>query len=214
MKVSVRLLWTAAFLVVIYGVTWLGTAAGRPGKVELPNKDLGALPARLGSWLGEDVEVDPKVFAKTGSEAHLNRVYRNNAGQEIATSIEVFVDYIPDRGVDFHPPDVCYPASGYRIIGEQTLELSSETGRKCPAQMLTVEHARSRAFVLFWYRLGDQVFTTKEAMRAMLWSLRGQDSWPLMVKVMLQTSAPDARSAREIFREFASPLLTSLEDYP
>lgn len=213
MKISVRLLWTAAFIVVIYGATWLGEAAGRPGKVELPNKDLGALPARLGPWLGEDVEVDSKLFAAVGSQAHLTRVYRGPAGQEITATIEVFADYVPSRGMDFHPPDVCYVAAGYRIVGEQDFELSSESGRKCTARILAMERERSRIFVLFWYQLGDRYFTEREVMRSMFWSMRGQDSWPVQVKVMMQTSAADFASARQAFREVASPMLTWFEEY-
>lgn len=212
MKISLRLLCTAAFVIVIYGATWLAAAGSRAGKVELPEKDLGAVPARLGSWLGENVAADPNLFAKSGSEAHLTRVYRDS-GREITTTIEVFVDYVPDRGLEIHSPYSCYPAAGYRIVGEQDLDLSSESGLKCSARMLTVERGRSRLFVVFWYQLGDRSFTTKEKMRAMLWSLRGQDSWPFLMKVMLQTPAPDVQSARQAFREIASPLLTSLEEY-
>ena len=214
MKIKSRLLCATALLLVIYGATWLGATGGRPGKIGLPSKDLGALPAGLGRWLGEESEVDAKLFSKTGSEACLTRVYRNAAGQEIATYIAVFADYLPSRGLILpHSAELCYPANGYRIVDEQDVRISSEKGLQCTARMLTVERDRSTLFVLFWYQAGDRFFTTNEAMRTTLWSFRGQDVWPPIVKVLLQASAPDARSAREALRDLATPLLTWFEDY-
>ncbi len=213
MKMIPRLLWTAGLLILVYGATCWTAASAKPGQIELPAKDLNSLPSRFGAWTGEDTAGDPELLAKI-STSHLNRVYRNAAGYAIDTYIAVFADYVSERGLILpHAPDLCYPANGYRIVDTQEVALSSKGGPECNARLLSVERENSRLFVLFWYQMGDRFFTSNEAMRATFWSFRGQRVWPPIVKVMLQTSASDVRSARDQFRELAGPVLTWLGEY-
>jgi hypothetical protein len=61
--------------------------------------------------------------------------------------------------------------------------------------------------------LGERYFATNESMRIATWSLRGQETWPPIVKVVLQASAPNARSAEQSFRSLARPMLDWLKEY-
>ncbi len=40
---------------------------------------------------------------------------------------------------------------------------------------------------MFWYRLGDYTLFERWDMGKVRWAMRGQKSWPPMVKVLLQT---------------------------
>jgi hypothetical protein len=67
--------------------------------------------------------------------------------------------------------------------------------------------------LLYWYELNGVTFTTADGFRTELWKLRGRKSWPPMVKVMLQTTDPDERTAEQGLKDLAGPVRGWLSEY-
>jgi hypothetical protein len=79
-----------------------------------PLKDL---PKKLGSWEtldGSEKHLDPEVALIAGSSDHIQRLYRDANGEQVL----VLILYGLGRKVSQHTPDVCYPASGWRLVSD------------------------------------------------------------------------------------------------
>jgi hypothetical protein len=78
---------------------------------------LASIPSRVGDWDGEDVPLDAQVWEVVGGTGYLNRRYVNRrTGQVVA----VYLACGRPGPIAIHTPDLCYPRSGYLVIGENT----------------------------------------------------------------------------------------------
>jgi EpsI family protein len=83
----------------------------------------------------------------------LTRTYRNAAGQQIMLLIAYNASQ--DGIVQVHRPEVCYPASGYRLtaIDEHVVPLAADLN--IPARHLIAETGLRREEIVYWTRLGS-----------------------------------------------------------
>jgi hypothetical protein len=103
-----------------------------------------------------------------------------------------------------HSPEICYPSNGYRVInGEETVFVSDRSGAH-KARFIAVERDDARLYCLYWYQVGDTTFWESDGQRRVVQSFRGRDTWPPMVKVMLQTSAKSPDEAQGRLKDLAS----------
>jgi hypothetical protein len=106
---------------VVHGVLtdrWQTSAepALRAGRLEL-------LPYKLGDWVGQDIETDPKQVGPVAGFLH--RRYLN---RQTGTGVTVFMVCGRPGPVCIHTPDVCYAASGYEILSQEKMPLPSDIG--------------------------------------------------------------------------------------
>jgi EpsI family protein len=79
------------------------------------------LPARIGDWEGQDVEISPRereVLAKDTGFAR--KVYRNSFGDEIFVSIVLSGQ---DMTNSIHRPERCLPAQGWNVTASTRVAL-------------------------------------------------------------------------------------------
>jgi EpsI family protein len=119
----------------------------------------------------------------------LNRVYRNQLGDEVIVNVSIWTEY--GRGIP-HKPETCYPSAGWEIASRHQFTASASNSRPFRVKQFVFQRDISRIAVVCWVHVGNQVITDSDEIRPMLQRLRqtGGDLPPL-VKVMLHTNAQD-----------------------
>jgi EpsI family protein len=183
---TARRLWIVGLVVVLIPVgSYVVRAGMKPAKVNLPDREfLLSFPRQLGPWQGEDQELDPGIFAQTGAEYYLQRVYLDDRHMEIRLHVAVFSD--PDEGV-YHRPYNCYRGHGWLPVSEKDLPLEVPERPDMKAHLMTWEQAGRKELVAYWYELGDRVLFDRDGMFRARIALRGQETWPALIKVMITT---------------------------
>jgi len=185
---TARRLWLVGLVVVLIPVgSYVVRAGMKPAKVNLPGPEfLPSFPKQLARWRGEDRELDAGIFAQTHAEYYLQRVYVDDTRIEISLSIAVFSD--PDEGV-VHRPYNCYRGHGWLPVpdGEKDLPLELADRPDMKAHLMTWEQPGRKELVAYWYELGDRLLFDREGMFEARIALRGQETWPALIKVMVTT---------------------------
>ncbi|NQU26358.1 MAG: EpsI family protein [Candidatus Nealsonbacteria bacterium] len=202
MGVTIRFLVACIVVVLIYATTSMLREGGSAGGVRPLRKDLQELPLSLGEWEGEEGELDPEIFQKTGAVDTIDRTYRDAAGHQVILHSAYWDEY----GVGPpHDPHVCYPGAGYRITHEKDVLLDGPNKSTCRARLLTLALDGRVEYVLYWYQHGDSVFVDRAGLRKSRQKWRGRKVWPPVFKVMLQTDGTGAEQAVKRLQSIAEP---------
>jgi hypothetical protein len=193
----IRVYVAAAVLLGIYLAAYGLKDRGMPTEIARPELAIQELPRQLGTWTAEDLALDPEVFKSLGAEMAIDRLYRDKKGNAVSLQSAVFLKNF-HRGVQglIHPPEVCYPAAGYHAVDGETVYLDAEGSPSRSARLLTFEKQGQRICCLYWYQLGGTTYCTGDAQRRLIRGLRGQTTWPPVVKVMLETTAVNPAEAK------------------
>ena len=208
-----RLLITIALVLVPHIAIRLTAMSLETVRVRMPDAPIESVPRELGGWTGEDIESDEDWFDLAQAADGINRRYVDRTGRQAFVFVAVH-DCMSRRGVGLpHHPEVCYTAVGYEIAHAEDLPLDGESdSRRCP-RFLHLGREGSQLFVMYWYELNGEVFTTRDTMRTAMWDLRGTREWPPVIKVLLQVSAPNAADAKKQLVDLARPLRSWLDDW-
>ena len=162
----------------------------QPKSVQLPKWDPADMPLEFGSWQGAEVESDPEVQKRLllDADAVVDRAYRDNDGNVVSVHAAFFRDL--DAGV-LHRPSNCYLGAGYRQERSERLALSLPDGSSIPVDLTTWEKEGKRVLVMYWYQLDEHILFDRGDLFWTRLKMRSKDTWPAMVKVLLQGSADD-----------------------
>lgn len=72
---------------------------------------LATLPRQIGTWVGQDVEMDPEILRQSQADEYVNRVYydRSQPGRQVS----LWINY-SRLGLNMrHSPEVCLPSGGW-----------------------------------------------------------------------------------------------------
>lgn len=197
-------LWIVTVLVAVaYGATYLVQTGMELPEVKLPDWTFHDMPQQLGTWLGEDTELDPKITAAVGAEAVVDRNYRNEREHSITVHTAIFID--PTMAV-YHTPMSCYKSAGWELVEEGQMHLQFGEQTNVAVSLTTWEKEGQRILVAYWYKLGKHVFLTRLSLGQARWAMRGQDSWPATIKVMLQTSVNNPDDAKTDIADLAEQI--------
>ncbi len=208
--VVVRLLLTAALVL----VTCLGVQAMKSFLTLPPIRqlslDISRLPIKLGEWRGEECKLDAETFDRTGADVAVNRQYRDDQDHSVTMLLALYRTD-PDAGV-YHAPTNCYRSNGWRLVSESTVEVPISKEASQRVDLSTWEKRGETILVMFWYRLGDYTLFERWDMGKVRWAMRGQKSWPPLVKVLLQTptSRGDEFYSKARIQEMAARIQTWL----
>jgi hypothetical protein len=205
-----RLVLASAALLASFGAARALQDRGMPTEPFHPAQRLEEdMPTSFGSWIGVPTEkIDARVFQAIGAEMAINRVYKQPQA-EVVLHCDVFLKY----GVrTLHPPELCYPGSGFTIANSETVDIPLEPGGR-PARLLTLDREGQRVYCLFWYQIGDTTFMEGDGQRRAVQSLRGQTVWPPMIKVMLQCSGTSPEEAATALKALASLVYPWTRDF-
>ena len=202
---AARIFAGAAIVVLIYCANRMVEAQLTVPKIQPVQFDVDSIPLTFQQWQGQETELDPKIFAATGADSITNRVYRNRSGEVVSAHVAIYSD--PDAGV-YHSPINCYRGAGWRVTERSTESISRADGSSIPVSLTTWERNGERIVVLYWFEIGEYVIFDRYEMGSVRWKMRNLDSWPQMVKVLLQTSAGrDLPDAKVRIQRFAQCLL-------
>jgi len=154
------------------------------------NLDVSALPMQIGDWSGTNVDVDPRLFDRTGALSMVSRSYSDSSGRRATVQLTSYT--MAGLMVMPHVPVNCYRAHGWTILKDDWQK--DDADRRF--RFMAVENAGLRASVVYWYQLGPDIFDNRDGLRLSLQKLRRQGkAWPPLVKVMIQVT--DDISAKE-----------------
>jgi len=202
--ITKRLFVIATMLVVFLGGAFFLLQRAKSSEVRPLHTSLNdAVPFSLGNWQGEDQKLDEEITKTVGARHAISRVYTDDSGRAISLHIGDW-DSLEHPTLP-HPPAICYPATGAKIIGRETIHVGDDQAK---AEVLIVQNAKGvESLVLYWYCWDDQVCTTRwEACMTRLKQI-GSREWPPVVKVMMDTpSVPNRSEALAVLRQFAGEI--------
>lgn len=199
--VARRVFLAAGLLALVqFALVWAGSM-GIPNETVLPRRSLGDLPKGLGSWMGKDVEVDARLAAADHACDSVHRIYRNPAGEQVLVYGAVFPDV--NVRVTPHSPEACYTAAGYQIHDYRDFSISSNGKGAFSARLLRLDREGQMGHVLFWFQVPETTYLDCYDQRKVFYAYRGKHAKPAVVKVMLQTSGPNAGRNAELLKDLA-----------
>lgn len=77
---------------------------------------LGDVPLTIGSWVGSEKELDPRIVQATGSTELVTRSY---VDQMTGVTLDVIILYGPTSDIFIHEPKLCYPKAGFTSAGDE-----------------------------------------------------------------------------------------------
>ncbi|MFW5693138.1 MAG: exosortase C-terminal domain/associated protein EpsI [Thermoguttaceae bacterium] len=190
-----RLAVVVGVVVVVQLLHYQVRAMLEPADVALPDWDLEELPVDLQGWTGEVSELDERLFQRIGADVVADRVFKNREGAAVSAHTALFKDF--DEAVVVHLPSRCYRAAGWEQRDLETRSLPVEGLPDIDVEVSTWQREGRRVKVLFWYQLGEHTVLNRFDLGKAQIALAGRDTWPAMVKVMLETSA-DQRQAADL----------------
>ena len=153
--------------------------------------------------------MEADTFVHVGADVVVSRAYHDDMEQEVRMHVAVFGSK-PDDGV-YHAPTNCYPSSGWTLIEHSRAPMQVPGHKEQMVDLTTWEKKGEMVHVVYWYRMGDYSLFERVDMGKVRWALRGQATWPPLIKVLLETSAADKYAARVRILEVAALVQTWLE---
>jgi EpsI family protein len=193
-------------LAVSLGAKYMKTIL-EPPKVEMPAWSFHDLPRQIGSWQGEDKEIDQNIFIATGAAITVDRVYQDISNHSINMHTAFFED--PSVGV-YHSPLNCYRANGWTLKNKTSENLAISNDKTLEVSFSVWEHENDRKFVVYWYQLGEYLLYDRADLGFKIrWAMRGQPVWPVLIKVMLEIPAPvESDESKTLILDFAKQVAT------
>ncbi len=199
-----RLYAVAVIIVATYGISRLVQAQTEPPEVDMPPWTFREFPLQLGNWHGEKTQLNPEIAMATGAEVIVDRAYRDPAGHTISMHTAMFKN--PASGIG-HTPSVCYTSSGWRMLNQSFENVQVSNDVAVVVKLTTWERESDTVLVACWFQLGDHVLYERFDMAHIRWALRGQPKWPVLTKVMLQTSVTESDDARTNLMAFTEQVV-------
>lgn len=168
------------------------------------------LPARFDGWISsvtDDVVVAPDALSKSIYDSLTAKRYTSPA----APPVTLVIAYGPAQSYEsqLHRPEICYPASGFRILRQLNADLRMPAGT-LPASLLWARRGERADAVLYWSRIGEQhprgLWTQRFAIARAALTRGGSDG----VLVRLSCPARSEVADRVVLSGFASALTAAL----
>lgn len=199
-----------AIVVVLALVVHLGylfvRSRGMPTAYRPLQRDPNGMPIRfedpdsLARWEGKKVAMDPEISGAVDADIVVERLYKDILGHPISLHANVVSHY--EHYLQHHPAH-CYTTHGFRQVDEKRVELELDDTEHTEVELLTMDSEGNRVLVLYWYQIGDQIVFNGSELRTARYGLRGQKTWPNLIKVLMQTPAPDVDRAEKRLLDFA-----------
>lgn len=209
-----------------YKYLWLGLAmlTAAAGAVELrptqrladqgPRVDLQAIiPVQVGPWHLEESTGNQLVNPQTQAAIDkiytqvLSRTYVNPEGYRVMLMVPYGADQSDDMGV--HDPAGCYPAQGFRILGNRKDLIKTVYGF-IPVRRMEAENGPRHEPVTYWSTVGGKAVNDDwdRKLAQLAYVLEGKIPDGLLFRV--SSIDPDSARAYRFQDEFINTLLQSL----
>jgi len=112
--------------------------------------------------------------------------------------------------LQIHRPEICYPASGFRLSETKITSIPINNGHEVPVRGFTARSDTRLEQVLYWTRIGDLVPTSWTGQRLAVIRNNLAGSVPDGLLVRLSTVSPDAAQSQAILKRFAAMMLDAM----
>jgi EpsI family protein len=205
---------------IVLGSALLGVAAAAYARMPQPHvpkleKDGldKRIPKQIGPWtfatasgivMPPPDELSDRLYSHT-----LTRYYYADNAAPIALLIAY--SNVQDGLLQLHRPEICYPASGYKLTETQVSPLDLGRGSSIPVRTFTADGVSRNEKVLYWTRLGEDIPTSWAAQR---WAvakanLEGNIPDGILVRVSTESSDTLERSMQTL-TSFSRMMLASV----
>lgn len=211
---------TAYFISGLMLVTCVAALVARPDAEAARFETLAPLenlvPARFADWREEATVqvVSPetqqwldKLYGQT-----LSRVYVDSGGNVVMLAVAQGRDQRGD--LHAHMPEVCYPASGFKLHRAEPSRLSTAYG-EIPVRRIFVSRGTREEPVTYWFKFGDEAVSGAKAdqqFRKRLVQLRYAFSGRIPDGLLFRVSSlgADQSQANKLHDRFVNDLLRSI----
>ena len=189
----------------------LVTFAAKPRPISGPLQELDKLvPNDVGGWKANETDAikvpQPDRYSQSVYEQVLVKHYFKS-GQKPITLLMAY-NRAQSYSSQLHRPEICYPASGFKIIEKENLELSFN-GDVIPSSYLRATRGQRQDGVLYFTRLGDYFPLTLLQLRrkiaASVFTTGVQDG----IVFRLSTPTTASVSRKNILTDFAGDFFNS-----
>ena len=172
------------------------------------------IPLDVGGWRFQAasglVLPPPDQLAQLLYDDQLTRTYQS----DVDLSVMLLVAYGSSQGgmLQIHRPEICYPASGFRLTDTVEDMMPVGNGRSIPVRRFTAASDTREEQVLYWTRIGQAlpVSWAEQRLAVVRSNLRGYVPDGLLVR--LSTISGDVKSAQDTLQRFAAVMLGLLGD--
>jgi EpsI family protein len=200
--------WWVALLVLLAAATL--EYALPQAEAPVPHARLQNLPLAMAGFTAQDFRIEPRLVAASSVDAYLNRIYRDDSGNEVG----VYVGYYKNQraGDSVHSPKNCFPGSGWQAVYSSRIALPLQRSGKSEVNLYIVENEQQRFVVLYWYQSHGRIiaseyrakyFTVRDAIL-----LHRTDS--ALVRITVPAAGDEARARRSAIA-FATQIAPQLD---
>lgn len=202
--------WLVALLTL--AAAYAGNRAAVIAPVAKFSASLDKLPMKMGTWQGEDIKLDAVVMKALSADQVLCRQYTDSKTERQLGLLIVYRKY--GRRDFSHRPELCYPASGWEIVGKSYTHVPY-AGRSVRARLVIAEKDYSREAITYWFASGDRTegnFAKQQLWMALDRLQKQRHGWAF-IRVNVPEMSDD-EEALELTRSFMKvaegPLMDSL----
>lgn len=169
------------------------------------------VPLRIGAWTFQTasglVEPPPDALAALLYDQQVSRYYAADAAPAVMLSMA----YGSSQGgvLQVHRPEICYPASGFRLTDTQTRSLAIDATHAIPVRCFSATSDTREEQVLYWTRIGSLMPTSWTSQRIAIMRSNVAGLIPDGLLVRLSTISPDAEASFALLERFAREMLAA-----
>lgn len=169
------------------------------------------IPAQIGPWHYEGssgiVLPPPDELARLLYDQQLARAYVSPTDPMVMVAMA----YGSSQGgmLQVHRPEICYPASGFKLSDTRARGLLLANGKELPTRFFSAHSDTRTEQVLYWTRVGNALPTswTSQRLAIMASNLRGDIPDGLLVR--MSTAMPDPKQGLDTLDRFAKAMLAA-----
>jgi EpsI family protein len=169
------------------------------------------VPLKVGAWTYQSasgiVLPPPDQLARMLYDQQVARAYSSPAEPDVM--LVMAYGSGQSGALQVHRPEICYPASGYRLTHKDEETLTLGNGKAIPIRTFSAESDTRTEQVLYWSRIGDSLPTSWSGQRTaiMKQNLRGNIPDGLLVRV--STISTDRDGAMDMLRRFCRAMFAA-----
>lgn len=208
--------WLLACVLLVVSGAGYRVLAGYLGRLDTSTRlpvPLKNIPAEIGDWRGQDVELSETVLKIAGNDDYLHRFYVNSETSQWAN---VYVAYSANpRSMLGHRPQVCYPNAGWQHGSTDHIDITSVLGREVPCLLHRFYRAGSDTdgiVVLNYYVVNGKMTDEERTFSGVGWRTPNVSGDIARYVAQVQISSTLENSAMAAAREFADAIIDYLPE--
>lgn len=169
------------------------------------------VPLHIGPWTFQTasglVQPPPDALVDQLYNQQVSRYY----GSDSALPVMLSMAYGNSQGgtLQVHRPEICYPASGFRLTDTETRELPITPKLAIPARSFTATSESRTEQVLYWTRIGGIMPTSWSGQRIAIMRNNIAGTIPDGLLVRVSTLTPDPARAFQTLTTFVQQMLAA-----